>query len=898
MKKLTFIITSLFISLITFAGEVTEQEALQKAQQFMQGKHFKQKNLRRAATTISNAYYVFNAENNGGFVIVSADDRTESILGYAEQGTLNVNQLPENAKKWLEGYEQQIKALGNSSLKYNISRHAIGAPIAPLVTAQWSQDFPFNNQCPIVDGERCVTGCVATAMAQVMYFHKYPKTTVGPIEGYTYESNNLTVPELPATTFKWDKMKDRYDDYQEKGESVDAVAELMRYCGQAVEMFYTPWASTCFIGFADRMVKYFGYSKTALGVNRSDYTTKDWEALMYQELKENRPVLYAGNNDFVGHQFIIDGYDENGLFHVNWGYSGGGDGYFVLSVLNAFDYGIGDTVENGYACEQTAIIGLQPDHGEEAVSLLRCNPGSPINDYTRTDAEDFEIKVDAGLISPSDITVDFRWVLCQDGSILKEFEPQSDITLQAETWVYKSATLSFGASLTDGVYEVRPMYRPKGTDSWRYCDGLYYWGFFLATINGTSLILKNTSEIEDIYQINSIKLDGTRKTLRGMTATINWTNKGYGTEKHFYLWEGGESPLSRVSSYLDHNETEDLKINFAPTKAGTITYEISTDYWKENVIWTSEPQTIVASLQHKLTGEITIAGEKNDLIEGTTIDATITIKNEGENAYNDKINIALHTLDENNGNAVCDTKTIREDLSLAVGEQKTIPIQFTDLTKGQFYLLQVRYYSLNETNDRVMPYDVANNYITVGKPCVAHDMEIDMVVKNAKYNMIEGNTVKMDITLKNKGDNDYNDKIEICAIGNPDDEDSYHMMNQIVYVDVPAGQTKTLSDYEFTNLKIGSKYQFIIYYLSENISQIGKGAGEYYTLVESIEYIPGDANGDGLVNVTDIVATVNFIMEKPVESFNKEAADLNGDGDINVTDIVMMVSIIMNGGNQ
>ena len=119
------------------------------------------------------------------------------------------------------------------------------------------------------------------------------------------------------------------------------------------------------------------------------------------------------------------------------------------------------------------------------------------------------------------------------------------------------------------------------------------------------------------------------------------------------------------------------------------------------------------------------------------------------------------------------------------------------------------------------------------------------------------------------------------------------MMNQIVYVDVPAGQTRTLSDYEFTNLKIGSKYQFIIYYLSENISQIGKGAGEYYTLVESIENIPGDVNGDGLVNVTDIVATVNFIMEKPSDNFNEDAADLNGDGKVNVTDIVKMVSIIM-----
>ena len=205
MRKIVLFI-SFLVSLISFAGEVTEQEALQKAQQFMKGKHFTQKNLRRAAAIGGKSFYVFNAEKNGGFVIVSADDRTEAILGYADQGTLDANQLPENAKKWLEGYELQIRALGNSPHKYNSQRRVIGDPVPPLITAHWGQGAPYNNMCPLDGENKSVTGCVATAMAQVMYYHKWPTAKVGPFPAYTTSTKGIEVEEIPETTFKWDKM--------------------------------------------------------------------------------------------------------------------------------------------------------------------------------------------------------------------------------------------------------------------------------------------------------------------------------------------------------------------------------------------------------------------------------------------------------------------------------------------------------------------------------------------------------------------------------------------------------------------------------------------------------------------------------------------------------------------
>ncbi len=152
------------------AGEVTEQEALQTAQQFLQGRTFGEKHLRRAATSntfAQDAFYVFNADGNNGFVIVSADDRTLPILGYADAGHLDMNNLPENAAYWLKDYAQQIKSL-SSQVSLAAPYRAPGTTVVPpLMKCHWDQDDPYNKQCPKDSKGQCYTGCVATAMAQV-----------------------------------------------------------------------------------------------------------------------------------------------------------------------------------------------------------------------------------------------------------------------------------------------------------------------------------------------------------------------------------------------------------------------------------------------------------------------------------------------------------------------------------------------------------------------------------------------------------------------------------------------------------------------------------------------------------------------------------------------------------
>ena len=268
MKKLLIFLITLMFTSAAYAEKITEQQALQKAQQFFREREIISNNPRRAAnlehqkSPTQEDYYIFNVENKGGFVIISGDDRTPEVLGYSDSGNIDMDNLPPNLKEWLEGYSKQMRSLetvGNTTRRS--SSRASNAAIEPLITTQWGQEGPYNSQCPVVDGKHCVTGCVATAMAQVMYYHKWPQEPCAAIPQYTTGTRQIEMPALPPTTFNWNAMRDRY--YEgEQGESADAVAELMRYCGQAVEMNYdvdesgsgeAPW----------HFVYYFGYGKNA-----------------------------------------------------------------------------------------------------------------------------------------------------------------------------------------------------------------------------------------------------------------------------------------------------------------------------------------------------------------------------------------------------------------------------------------------------------------------------------------------------------------------------------------------------------------------------------------------------------------------------------------------------------
>ena len=374
MKKLLLTLLTVIVTLTVSAERVSKQEALLKAQQFMPNKKFGEaKSFARGEKVDSPAeyetFYIFNAENKKGFVIVSGDDRTREILGYSSTGTLDMDSLPANLQWWLDEYARQIDALGTSTVAVRSLTLSTASAISPLIQTGWAQGAPYNYMCPDDNGKDyyesdynvsniCLTGCVATAMAQVMNYWKWPESCPA-LEAYS--TSRFNVKSLPSTNFKWDLMKESYS-WGDRGDAGNAVAELMRYCGQAVKMGYRRNGSSSGIS-KDVMVNTFNYSPSIAFIWRDNYNLEAWENIIYNELAEGRPVLYGGEtSDGAGHQFIVDGYSSDGLFHINWGWGGRSlDIYFVLSAADEKQPGVdGASSNKGYRYRQHAMVGIKP----------------------------------------------------------------------------------------------------------------------------------------------------------------------------------------------------------------------------------------------------------------------------------------------------------------------------------------------------------------------------------------------------------------------------------------------------------------------------------------------------------------------------------------------------------
>jgi|GEM_PF-1749715 len=345
--------------LASFANPITEDAAREKAFGFLLGRQTVARQGGKAARVASasqlqtaekrNAYFVFNVDSARGYVVVSGDDRMPAVLGYSQSGSFKADEIPDNMRAWLEGYAEQYEYLQAHSDARAVSQTSVsGEIIFPLLSCQWNQGNPYNGKCPTVDGKPTLTGCVATAMAQIMYYHQWPKQTLRKIPGYTTGSRQIAIPETEVTAIDWDKMLLSYSG-NERSVQRDAVATLLYLCGVSVEMNYNVGES----GASTRNViyvleNYFDYVPSKMSnIFRSRYSSDVWNQIIYDELKNHRPVLYGGQSGSGGHAFVIDGYDANDYFHVNWGWGGYQDGYFLLSAL--LDYN----------SNQDAIIGIE-----------------------------------------------------------------------------------------------------------------------------------------------------------------------------------------------------------------------------------------------------------------------------------------------------------------------------------------------------------------------------------------------------------------------------------------------------------------------------------------------------------------------------------------------------------
>ncbi len=371
MRKFTLLTLFCMIAVCCHAKDITQSQAIKIAQKFLGlqthgGTRKVAAKLQLAYTgsntTGQNCLYVFNSADSQGYVIVAADDQANEILGYSDTGSFPLGNMPDNLRSWIGTYIDQISYLKRKPLKTSPAHTSwkYDKEVKPLLgNIQWNQDSPFNDQCPTYDiSSRCATGCVATAMAQVMYYNRWPEQGIG---SHTYAPSILNGKTLTAdfanTHYAWDAMLPQYDT-NSSDESREAVAQLMLHCGVSVDMQYSSSSGAASLPVPQALVNYFGYDRGIAYRTRQNYSSTEWQSIIIDELDHQRPLIAMGMSSAGGHCFVFDGYDRNGLIHVNWGWGGMSNGYFRTSALTPATQGIGGS-NGGFNNNQYIVTGIQ-----------------------------------------------------------------------------------------------------------------------------------------------------------------------------------------------------------------------------------------------------------------------------------------------------------------------------------------------------------------------------------------------------------------------------------------------------------------------------------------------------------------------------------------------------------
>lgn len=408
MKRKTILLCLLLVFCATgmFAQQISVFEAQQRASAFLSSNAARRAPSANGSTGLSLAYtmhnkkadkvcfYVFNRGIDNGFVIIGGDESARQILGYSNNGSFDYDKIPANFKWWLSQYQEQIshaitvaekapemiKANKAAVQKKNAAKKA---SVSPLLTTTWNQDSPYSDainadwhsQCPGMANVNFVTGCVATAMAQVMNFHEWPVTGTGSHSKTTTYNGSYVFEQsadFGSTTYDWANMLDDYSGASTQAQK-NAVATLMYHCGVAVDMNYNTAASggsgAVSRSISEGLTSYFDYDKSVRYEERAYYTDDEWEAMMYNELVNNRPVLYGGAaENGGGHQFVCDGYNaDDDTYHFNWGWGGYCDCFCPMTgsyAITPGGTGIGGAgSSDSYAIGQDAVINVKRQAG-------------------------------------------------------------------------------------------------------------------------------------------------------------------------------------------------------------------------------------------------------------------------------------------------------------------------------------------------------------------------------------------------------------------------------------------------------------------------------------------------------------------------------------------------------
>ena len=741
MRRVTLFFLMFCFAIMLTAEPVGKQAAFYTAQSYMltKGKTIKSdhpavKSSRRGAAQAADEdayYYVFDAGDDNGFVIVSGDDRTEPILGYVEHGSYDPDNIPENMRAWLQGYADQIKYIVDNDINPNSpllkkrnkvqgTRHSV----PELLTTRWNQGHPYNLTCPdyyleedkYKDTELPLTnfpatGCMATAMAQIMNYHKFPDRILTEIPAYstTHKSQMYTniekemlYPAIPANAIiDWGNMRDTYNDCTDDHDHTPqeyAVANLMHYCGRAVKMDYGKQSGAYSSELRDAFVNYFGFDDSAFYGYREDFTIDEWFDMLVDEINAGYPLLYGGYSSGGGHAFVLDGFDGDNLFHVNWGWGGKSNGWFLVSILNPYNTSsIGSSsTSDGFCMNQGALFNLRlPDN----VTNVKDNPyhaifiddvriveATKIKAYFRNETDSIYGKLYADIIKLND-----------DGTF-------SSVDRVSFNWVYPNHSYSYdfdiNGKLTKGTYKLSPAIYNHKTGEWNPKYNMRD-EYIEAVVNANGVPTLRINTLIESVSVEAIEFPGNR--VKGQEQEVKVTFHNNGTKEYdrkIYLFASTnqtkpEKPACMTQVVADTGETFVTSFFFTPLWADTYNLWFCTGIDGSGQVGTGTMEVIDKSQLPQANLAVTSYIVSNAIggnAYGNCLRGKANIKNNASEDFKGRINLIVFPN--------LTSKTY--DIEIAAGKVGSFNFVFDNLIEGEEYSFFTSCVSHNATIDEYL----------------------------------------------------------------------------------------------------------------------------------------------------------------------------------------------------
>ena len=406
--------------------------------------------------------------DGGGFVIAGTDERMPAVLGYSDKGCFARASINPTFRSMLKAFSETEPRPSKPVMR----RADFPAAVAPLIKDTWHQYEPFWQRTPTVDGEQCLTGCVAHAMAEVMYYYRYPERGTG---SHTYTDSLGCKQTLTANfaehAYDWDNILNAYVEGEYTQKQVDAVAQLLSDCGIAVNMRYTPKESGAYTIYQPlALTSYFGYDRGIQIYFRDFFTWQEWNDMLMTELSAGRPVLMAGHSAGQAHAYVCDGYDEQGFYHLNWGWEGEANGYYNIQYMSPdlpewFDK---DNAEQGLNLLQVIVAGVQPPKKGQHSAEVHSFGLSKIYALTDSVGRNDELSVVTCDLSNLGWNIhNDRVALALKGddgvvAVLKDYAHDFLLEEIDDTTYTDTVVFSIPQSVREGVYRLVPMFLDNG----------------------------------------------------------------------------------------------------------------------------------------------------------------------------------------------------------------------------------------------------------------------------------------------------------------------------------------------------------------------------------------------------------------------------------------------------